>query len=63
MIYGLKQSSRQWHLRFHCAITSYVFTMIDEDHYVYIKQNKDKYLLLSLDMDDILITRNDLEFV
>ena len=36
-IYGLKQSSRQWYLRFHCAITLYVFTMIDEDHYVYIK--------------------------
>ena len=63
MIYGLKQSSRQWHLRFNCAITSYVFTMIDEDHYVYIKQNKDKYMLLSLYMDDILIVRNDLEFV
>ena len=63
MIYGLKQSSRQWNLRFYCAITSYVFTMIDEDHYVYIKKNKDKYMLLSLYMDDILIVRNDLEFV
>ena len=60
---ALKLSSRQWYLRFHCAITSYVFTMVDEDHCVYIKQNKDKYLLLSLDMDDILIARNDLEFV
>ena len=37
--------------------------MIDEDYCVYIKKNKDKYLLLSLYMDDILITRNDLEFV
>ena len=63
MIYGLKQSSRQWNLRFHCAITSYVFTMIDEDYCVYIKQNKYEYLLLSLYMDDILIARNDLEFV
>ena len=63
MIYGLKQSSKQLNLRFHCAITLYVFTMIDKDHCVYIKQNKDKYMLLSLDMDDILIARNDLEFV
>ena len=39
------------------------FTMIDEDHCVYIKRNKDKYMLLSLYMDDILIARNDLEFV
>ena len=36
--------------------------MIDEDHCVYIKQNKDKYMLLSLYMDDILINGNDLEF-
>ena len=37
--------------------------MIDEDHYVYIKQNKDKYMLLYLYVDDILIVGNDLEFV
>ena len=37
--------------------------MIDEDHYVYIKKNKDKYMLLSLYMDNILILGNDLEFV
>ena len=37
--------------------------MIDEDHCVYIKKHKDKYALLSLYVDDILIARNDLEFV
>ena len=37
--------------------------MIDEDHCVYIKRNKDKYLLLSLYMDDILIARNDMEYL
>ena len=37
--------------------------MIDEDHCVYIKQHKDKYVLLSLYVDDILITSNDFEFV
>ena len=37
-IYGLKQSSRQWYLRFHRAILSNGFTMIEEDHYVYIKR-------------------------
>ena len=59
---ALKQSSRQWDLRFHYAITSFVFTMIDEDHCVYIKQNKDKCVIIFI-MDDILIVGNDLEFV
>ena len=63
LIYGLNQSSKQWYLRFHCAMTWYDFTMIDVDHCVYIKQHKDKYVLLSLYMDDILIVGNDLEFV
>ena len=33
------------------------------DHCVYIKQHKDKYVLLSLYVNDIIIARNDLEFV
>ena len=45
-IYGLEQSSRQWYLRFHCVITLYDFTMIDEDHCVYINQNKDKFVII-----------------
>ena len=36
-IYGLKQSSRQWYLRFHRAVLTNGFTMIEEDHCVYIK--------------------------
>jgi hypothetical protein len=36
-IYGLKQSSRQWYLRFHDSITSFGFEMIEEDHCVYLK--------------------------
>ena len=62
LIYGFKQSSKQWYLRFRCAITLYVFIMIDKDHCVYIKQNTNN-VLLSLYMDDILIGENDLEFV
>ena len=33
------------------------------DHCVYIKQHKDKYVLLFLYVDDIIIAGNDLEFV
>jgi hypothetical protein len=36
-IYGLKQSSRQWYLRFHQGIISNGFNIIEEDHCVYVK--------------------------
>ena len=62
-IYGLKQSSRQWYLRFHKAILTYDFKMIEEDHCVYVKRSNDKLAILSLYVDDILIAGNDKEFV
>ena len=37
--------------------------MINEDHCVYNKQHKDKYVLLFLYVDDILIDGNNLEFL
>ena len=60
-IYGLKQSSRQWHLRFHDSITSFGFEMIEEEHCVYIKLSKKSILILSLyvDVDDIFLGGND----
>ena len=54
-IYGLKQSSRQWYLRFHRAIISNGFTMVEEDHCVYVKWSKERFLILSLYVDDILL--------
>ena len=62
-IYGLKQSSRQWYLKFHQAIISYDFTMIDEDHCVYVKVSKNKFVILSLYVDDILLAGNDKEYL
>ena len=58
-IYGLKQSCIQWYLKFHQAIISYDFTMIDEDHYLYVKRSKNKFVILSLYVDDILLAGND----
>ena len=62
-IYGLKQSSRQWYFRFHQAVTSYDFVMMEEDHCVYVKKSNTAFLILSLDVDDILLAGNDLNFL
>ena len=62
-IYGLKQSSRQWYMRFHQAVLSNGFTMIEEDHCVYVKQSKGSFIILSLYVDDILLAGNDMEMI
>ena len=41
----------------------YDFTTIDEGHYLCIRWHKDKYVLLSLYVDDIIIVKHDFEFV
>jgi hypothetical protein len=62
-IYGLKQSSRQWYLRFHDSITSFGFEMIEDDHCVYLKRSKRSILILSLYVDDILLAGNDMDSI
>lgn len=62
-IYGLKQSSRQWYIRFHNAIVAYDFEMIHEDNCVYVKRSKGHFVILSLYVDDILIAGSNMEFV
>ena len=47
-IYGLKQSSMQWYLRFYEEVMSFDFTMIDEDHCIYVKKSNRKFVILSL---------------
>ena len=60
-IYGLKQSSRSWYLRFHKAITSFSLSMVLEDHCVYVKRSTGGIMFLTLYIDDILLARNNLE--
>ena len=62
-IYGLKQSSMQWYLRFHDSITSLDFEMIEEDHCVYLKRSRRSIIILLLYVDDILLTRNDMDSI
>ena len=37
--------------------------MIDEDHCVYVKRSEDKFVILSLYVDDILLAGNDIRFL
>jgi len=62
-IYGLKQASRQWYFKFHKAIISIGFKMMEEDHCVYVKRSGKSLLILSLYVDDILLARNDMEMI
>ena len=62
-VYGLKQSSRQWYLRFHHEVISYGFVMIEEDHCVYIKRSQEVFIIMSLYVDDILLAGNSKEYL
>ena len=42
---------------------SHNFEMVEEDHDVYIKSSKDKFVILSLYVDDILIAGNSKEYI
>ena len=58
-IYGIKQASRQWNLKFHQAMLNDSFTMMEEDHCVYVKRLNSGFIVMSLYVDDILIAGND----
>jgi len=62
-IYGLKQASRQWNVKFHQAILKDGFTMMEEDHCVYSKCSNNSFIILSLYVDDILIAGNSKEMI
>jgi len=62
-IYSLKQSFRQWYFKFHLSFNSNRFTMIKEDHCVYVKWAKGDFLILSLYADDILLAENNMEMI
>ncbi|KAL9255297.1 Retrovirus-related Pol polyprotein from transposon TNT 1-94-like protein [Drosera capensis] len=53
-IYGLKQASDQWYLKFHDVISSFRFVENIKDAYVY-----QKIYFLMLYVDDILLASND----
>ena len=59
-IYGLKQASRQWYLKFNDTITSFGFTENIVDRCIYLKVSGSRFIILILYVDDILLATNDL---
>ena len=59
-IYGLKQASRQWYLKFNDTITSFGFNENIVDRCIYLKISGSKFIILVLYVDDILLATNDL---
>ena len=62
-IYGLKQASRQWYIKFNDTITSYGFVENTVDRCIYMKVSGSKFVILVLYVDDILLDANDISLL
>ena len=54
-IYGLKQASRQWYLKFDQVVTSFSFKENVSDQCIYLKMSGSNFIALVLYVDDILL--------
>ncbi|KAI5347656.1 hypothetical protein L3X38_000543 [Prunus dulcis] len=59
-IYGLKQASRQWYLKFNKVVKAYGFTENALDECVYMKTSGRHFIILVLYVDDILLACTNL---
>jgi hypothetical protein len=62
-IYGLKQASRQWYLKFDETIRNFVFKENEEDNCIYAKVKNGKFIFLILYVDDILLASSDVNLL
>ncbi|KAJ9562866.1 hypothetical protein OSB04_008026 [Centaurea solstitialis] len=58
-IYGLKQASRQWYLKFDEVMKRFNFTKNSVDQCIYFKNSGSQFTILVLYVDDILIASNN----
>ena len=58
-IYGLKQASRQWYLKFDKIVTLYGFKENRIDACIYVKLCGSKFIFLVLYVNDILLASSD----
>ena len=60
VLYGLRQASRQWYMKFDTFMQEEGFEISDYDHCVYMKRKVNgSFTLLLLYVDDMLIASND----
>ncbi|KAI3709538.1 hypothetical protein L2E82_39300 [Cichorium intybus] len=59
-IYGLKQASRSWNLRFHEKVKEFGFSRSEDESCVYVKASGSIVTFLVLYVDDILLMGNDI---
>jgi hypothetical protein len=62
-IYGLKQASRQWYLKFDETIRNFDFKENEEDNCIYAKFRNGKFIFLILYVDDILLASSDVSLL
>lgn len=58
-LYGLKQSSKCWNVRFHDYISSIGMIRSQSDYCLYVRKEIDSILLLVLYVDDVLLAASD----
>ena len=62
-IYGLKQASRSWNIRFDEVVKEFGFIRTDEESCVYKTFSGSAKAFLILYVDDILLIGNDVNFL
>ena len=58
-LYGLKQASRQWFLKFSSVLMKLGFKKSHTDHTLFVRNVNGKYIALLVYVDDIIIAAND----
>ncbi|GJS65004.1 putative RNA-directed DNA polymerase [Tanacetum coccineum] len=62
-IYGLKQASRQWYLKFDKVMKKHNFIKNKVDQCVYLKMSGSNFIILVLYVDDILLASNNIDLL
>ena len=62
-IYGVKQASRQWYLKFDQVISDFDVKENIVNQCIYHKFKGSKFIFLVLYMDDILLASNDIDLL